>query len=183
MAVNASSYIPTVAAALTRNRDQCSFPFNARPQASTAYVRFVWLSGDLSLSDLFVLQVGSLSTANPRFVLDINAGSCRVLHINAAGTVKSSSVSGASLVTGNTVEMRGILNADGSVQLGLTISGGAETLGAASAAQVLPQAWASPNLSVNSAGSIAVNFCAYRNVLVLAGVLPLQTCRAIAGVA
>ena len=52
----------------------------------------------------------------------------------------------AAPVLGDTVELRGVLYADGSVALGQTINSGAEVLTAPSAALALSPAWAAPTL-------------------------------------
>lgn len=183
MALAASSYIPTAAAVLTRNRDQVTFPFPARPQPLTMYVRLIWLSGDTN-TDLFILSVGSAAITTPRIVLDISGNSFRVLRQNDfVNPNRNQTVAVGGLAIGDTVELRGVMNSDGSVTLGVSRNGGAESVAGPSSPMAIPTAWAAQILMINSAGTAAVNFCAYRNILVVAGVQSLQTMRAWAGVA
>jgi len=182
MAFAHSSVIVNTGATLdTRARDQLAFPFLSRPQVMTAYVRFVWLAGDIT-NDLFVLQVGNNIPANPRFVLDITGGNFRVIHINATGSNVSSTTSAAALAYGDTVEMRGTLLATGSVQVGVSRNGAAEVAGSPSGALLLPEKWATVLLMVNSSGTAVVNFCAYRNIEIVAGIRTMQEMRARAGI-
>lgn len=175
-----TSFIRTSGASTdTRTRDQLSRTFTARPQAMTVYVRFQVRNNDFAVNK-FYLQVGSLTTTTPRLLLD-HASTFRVLHQNSGGNVNST-VSASSVLLGDIVELRGVLNANGSVLLGMARNGGSETVGSTSAAKPLATAWAQQNVILNSAGTLAVNFCAYTHIRIVRRVRDLQYMRKLAGV-
>lgn len=189
MAFAASSYIPTAAAVLTRNREQCSFSFLPRPQAMTIYIRFIEQGTVLLPAALFgrILHIGDSLTAQ-NFIMIVGSGSFYRSYYNARGVNAQSTVPVAPNI-GDQVELRFTLTSAGVSQLNQSINGAAETSGAAGAAIALPLAWINASaatdelLRLNSIGSVGVGFCAFRNVVVVAGVQSLQAMRSIAGVA
>jgi hypothetical protein len=77
---------------------------------------------------------------------------------------------------GDRMEVRAVLNADGSVQLGASKNGGAETLGSASAANALAAAWSTPTLvSVGCIGANGQGNILLRSLIISAGVQDLAT--------
>ena len=183
MALFASSYIPTVAASVTRNADAISFPFGAIPQAMTVYIRWIEQHADFT-TQRFLIQIGSLAATNPRFVVDHNSFGTQIAttYFNAAGTTVSSVVT-SGLTIGATAEARAVLNSIGSVLLGVSVNGGVESLGSASAALALPQTWLNPNLVIGAAGTLAVEYAAYVRVIITRGVQSLAVMQRLAAVA
>lgn len=120
----------------------------ARPQACTLYADFI--EGETAPwgADYRVLQVGSAGGGDARLMLrrdTTGSGDLYIVeYVNAAGTSRSSSVD-INPAWGNRIRLRGVLNSDGSVQVGAmkdTGSGfGAETVGSASSALALPASW------------------------------------------
>lgn len=127
----ATSYIPTVATAQTRAADALSAPFAGAWQAMTVYARIVSEMGTgFSAGTYF-----SLKSAAATPVLSLNrdtTGNYRLSHDNGSAVVHGAV--GAAATRGNIIELRGIVYADGSVQAGISINGGAESIGAVSAA-------------------------------------------------
>lgn len=179
MSFTHSSVIVTAAATDTRTRDQLAFSFTARPQAMTTYIRFVE-QGTVQKSGSVLLQIGSNGTTNPRIVIDCTGSFYRCFHLNSVGASVSATLA-VNPTFGQTIEIRLVLNANGSVMLGQSIAGGAETTTATSSALVLPTLWASQHLMVNSAGTAGVGFNAFRNIEIAQGVRTMQQMRVVAG--
>lgn len=181
MASAPTSYMPTVAAVDTRTKDQLSFAFTARPQAMTFYVRFVEGGTVTMAANTKVIHVGASGATNPFLAIETSGSFYRVRRTNGLGTAVTSTLAAAPSV-GQLVELRAVLNADGSVQIGQSIAGAAETTGAASSALALDQAWSGQLLWVNSVGTASVGIIAVRNIETMAGARTLQEMRVRAGV-
>ena len=180
MSATVSSYIPTASGTDARTRDALSFSFNARPQASTAYVRFIELGTILGASNDRVIQYGD--GGNPNFRIDIGTAVYRVVHNNGEGSSVSASLAAAPAI-GDIVELVGQLNADGSVVLIQSINGAASTTTTASSGIALAQAWEATNLYINSATTTTrVGFNAFMNIVVIRGAHSLARMRRFAGV-
>ena len=183
MAFAHSSVIVTGAAVDTRTRDQLSFVFNARPQSLTLYVSCIILNDDVaSGSNRAIIQIGSSNSTNPRLVLDAISSTWRWIILNEISNSVQSTVSTSGLTVGDRYEFRGVVNSNGSVQLGVVRNGGAESLGSASGALTLTTAWTLPIIWFNSIGTVSTYFAAYRNVHIMAGVKTMQEMRRLAGV-
>lgn len=151
MASFSSPYIKTSTAAVSRGADTLYLPYNYAPAATTFYAKFID-QGTLSTSSVRAFGITSAADASPRVLVFVSGGVWTAFHGNGTTNVLASS--GASLPTiGQTVELRLILGADGSVRLGQSVNGGAETLGAASAANAFAGAWSAPQLYLNSGGT------------------------------
>jgi len=178
MAQAHSSIIVTTVAVDTRTRDTLQFPFLARPQSLTVYVRFVELDALTANTALRgILQVGSVNSTNPRLTLYWQPSAYTLLFgngITAASTVGNSS---AAVNTGDTIELRAILPATGAAQLGTTVNGGAETVSSAMSARLLPPAWTTNAILFNAFDTTSQGHIAYRNVEIMAGVRTLQEMR------
>lgn len=184
MAFHASSYIKTTTVAVQRVRDQLVFPFTARPQAMTAYIRFVVGYPGIAATDRALIQVGNNATTAPRWYVAVSgngtAAALQGQYLNGNSTV-TCTISSLTFTTGVTWEVRVTLTAAGVFQIHYSIAGTAEVSGTATSALVLPTAWASQHLMVNSAGTVGVNLAAYRNIWVGRGIHDLDACRRFAG--
>ena len=179
----ASSYIPTGGATATRNADVLPLPFPARPQAMTVYVRFVELGTIKDPAGDFpgIFHIGGPATVNdPRFEIQESGGKYQLRHDN--GIINVTATLAAASDIGDLVELRGVLNADGSVQMGQSINSAAETTTAVSDAAVLGPAWHTPRIYINSRGEERFGFIALRNLVFHRGVQSLETMRRLAGV-
>lgn len=143
-----SSIIRTTGSTASRSADVPYLPFTAPPQAMTAYVRFFEMGTVLAASGDRILQIGLTSPAtDPRFfIADTGGGFYRVGHDN--GTAEAFSTMAAAPTFGQLVELRAVLNANGSVQLHQSIDGAAEVSASASSAPSggLAAAWAGERL-------------------------------------
>jgi hypothetical protein len=178
MAVTLSSYIPTAASALTRNVDALSFPFPARPQAMTIYLRGFYrgFQSDTSGTNPRIFAIGSVNVAPCLF---INLSPAASFQIRSRTGTNLSSSPNITATVGDVMELLAVLNTNGSVQLTQVLNNGAASVGAASAATPLPQAWLVPTVFLNLSGNSGFD---YLNLMMLAGVQPLATMRTRAGV-
>ncbi len=181
MAANVSSYIATTGTSASRNADQISFSFLARPQSLTAYVRFVELGSMLASSAMRILHIGLLATTNPRFDIYFS-GTNHALAIVTASTSRTSVLAGSLPALGDVVELRGTIASNGAIQLHRAINGGSEESATATAALVLPTAWAGTNLILNNEITTRIGTVGVLNVLLLRGVQTLETMRQVIGI-
>lgn len=185
MALSASSYIKTTAAAVARVRDQLSFPFTAKPQAMTIYVRFLVQYPGIAATDRALVQVGNNATTNPRWYLAVSgtgsAGALQSVYHNGITSV-TNTIQPLTLTPGVIWEVRGTLTETGILNQHYSIAGAAEVSGSQNSALALPTAWASQHVMINSAGTAGVNWQAYTHVLVARGIVGRETCRQMVGV-
>jgi len=173
-----SSYIKTAAAAVQRVRDQLSFPFTARPQAMTVYIRFVEL-GSVQANLSRVIHIGNTATTLGRLFISSNGSFYQITHGN--DTSSQTATLAAAPSYGSLVELRGVLNANGSVLLGQSVAGAAETTTATSATLSMSSYWGTATIWFNSVGASGVGFVALRDVKIVAGVHTMQEMRVWAG--
>jgi len=168
----ASSYIPTTTVAVTRSADALSFAFNGLPRALTVYAKFA--NGGRSTNDAGaagIVDVGG-NGVTPRFLL---------YHYNAGWYADHSavySVCNVPLASGDTVECRGVLNANGTAVSGVSVNGAVETTNATSYALTLEAAWNSANLYVNRYDSGSIGYAAFQSIRIAAGSLTMAQMRA-----
>jgi hypothetical protein len=175
-----SSYKPTTVSAFTRQMDQMTFPLAAPPQAMTIYAHFIeraqpnWGTPDGAESRVFnVASSGSRLQAWKVNTQDTYAFE----HVDGAGSV--SSTIDLSPTRGDRIELRYILNTDGSVQLAGSKNGGAESVGIQSAARTLPSTWGEQVLHVGSLGATGAGNIALYKLIGVRGVRSLAECRAV----
>lgn len=168
-----SSYIKTEAATVSRAVDSCPLDFPHAPQEMTVYCRFRELGTADSNGWIFQLADPGSVHSMP---LDATGGFYRLRHFGTSGS--SASTLGVAPAIGDLVELRGILNTDGSVQIHQSINGAAEVAAAAGSASPLAAAWNENRLYIgyNKTGNHGFN--AFRNVLILRGTKTLDDCRA-----
>ncbi|NUO62436.1 MAG: hypothetical protein HOQ34_02570 [Gemmatimonadaceae bacterium] len=159
---SASSYIATGAATASRAADALSFPFTLAPQEMTFYLRFVERGGNV------LLNIGKTDFSRPRLLIYAGSTGYRIQHDRSA-TSAPQSVAAAYPTAGQLCELRGVLYADGSVQIGQSVNGGAETIAARSSAAPLASAWSDSVISFGSIGGSS------------GGVLPLLAWKAAKG--
>lgn len=176
MADHVSSYMPTGGAVVTRAADSLKFTLSARPQAMTAYLRFMD-NGTRNTAGL-ILRFGSSDTAaDPRLQIDAASTGYRITHDNGTSSVTATTPALGAL--GDSVELMGTLSAAGAVQLTQSINGGTTAQSAQSGGITLGQTWAASQVWVNdSSGYIGL-----RNLAVSRGVQSIATMRRLAGVA
>jgi hypothetical protein len=185
-AVVPSSYIPTAASTVTRNADSLYFPFTAPPQALTVYVRGVERERPSVVppASQYIVHIGgsTVSTAaRYSLVRSSSVAGYRAIHQSVAGLVQSGSV-GSGTLRGDSIELRATLSTSGIAQPHVSITGGAEASGSASAASALDGSWADTRIWLAGTNGGDSMF-AYTHVIVTSGEQTMDTMRQLAGVA
>lgn len=172
-----TSLMLSSAAAATRSDDTLFSDFTAPPQEMTVYVKFVE-RGTIDIANARVFEIGSAASGDPRFGVNRQSGGFyQLFHDN--GTTVPTAVLAAAPSVGDTVELRAVLNADGSVLLGQSINGGTETTASGSPAATLQAAWADTRLYINSAGTSNQGVNAFAAIKVSAGIKTLAEMRSL----
>lgn len=172
--VNDSSPIATAAASVARTSDLFSSTFILPPQAQTLYAKIIE-QGTIGLSASKIMQLGD--AANPRLIILASAaGFYEALHHN--GTTQVLGVLAAAPVKGDTVELRLVLFADGSVQCGQSVNGAAETVSARSAANAVNAAWSATHLWIGSESTASQGITAFQAVKISVGIRTMGEMRA-----
>jgi hypothetical protein len=167
-----------------RRADSFYADFPYPPQAMTLYVKFVergTLAGAIPSSER-VVHIGSTSSVGyPRFLLYAHPdGVYKCAHDNGTTTVVAGTTSTLSATSyGDVVELRGVLNADGSVTIGQSINSGTEETSTDSTAVTLGTAWADTRIWINSVGSAFYGVSQYRSVKVARGAKTMAEMRAL----
>lgn len=173
-----TSPILTTTTTATRNVDNLTATFAYRPVSMTCYAKYVAEHIDAG-AFAALLHVGA-SSSSPGFFIEANAGDGKPLcgHTNAAGTAVSAST-GSAPTAGQIVEMRGVLQSDGSVISAQSIAGGTESVSAASGALALSASWTTTTLRLGSIETVQPHAMGLTNALVLSGVRSMDSCRAL----
>lgn len=183
MPLFASSPILTGAAPVTRKADSVVITYGGLPQAMTLYADFVECGG------VFVVNSSILAVsygATPQLIIQSNGTNYQVAYSNTVtgGSVYVSSSLAVAPAIGQRCELVATMTAAGIVQIQQSISGGAISTAAPSAAAVLRPSWGGANLSLGGGGNgvLAVKGgVAMLNALIEAGVQSFATMRALAG--
>lgn len=177
-----TSLILTSGTALTRKAEVLTFPFKARPQAMSAYVRFVERGTIADPNGRFVWQIGGYGSNNSIMVLhESNVGFYRLYYRTSSGSNVARATLAAAPTYGQTVELLATISAAGVIALTQSINGATATTAAGNATYVLPAAW---NNSVLTLGGTNMGpATAFRDIAIARGVLSLNAMRRLAGVA
>lgn len=161
-------------AAGARAADLLSWPFLASPQAMTIYVRFIE-NGTIGLADARVLTIGSSALAAPYLYLYSNGTTYRATHHNGSTAVTAAMGSAPGL--GARVELRVVLNANGSVAISQSVNEGAETATVTSSVSSLAAMWSAGTVWLNGEAAATAGIGLYRTLKIAAGVRSLADCR------
>lgn len=165
---SASSYIATSSAADTRQAGAGYGAYTHAPQAMTVYVK-MQEAGGLPLTSGCVFHIGDANvTTDPRLVIDSTGSFFRLTHDN--GTTARTATLAAAPARDQLVELRAVLNADGSILLGQSLDEGAESVTATSSTAPLGSAWANTRLYIGSGGSSNQGLNPIIELCVVAGV-------------
>jgi hypothetical protein len=179
--VNVSSYISSGVAAGTRDSDKLRWPFTSVPQPLTVYVRFVE-RGTINVVSALILQIGDSGNSHPQLVIIRNPSLADygAWWTNASAVARSTAVVAAPAI-GDIVELRFVVNADGSVQLSQSINGAAEVGGSISAtlAGYPPTAWSGQILHLNGLNGSFVGLNGFQAVKLQHGLQTLAYMRAL----
>tara|TARA_Y100000401_G_scaffold99930_1_gene88538 strand:+ start:1353 stop:2633 length:1281 start_codon:yes stop_codon:yes gene_type:complete len=160
--------------------------FVAPPQAMTVYAKVM---GDAGLDESAstsggnngLVHIGSTgASTDPRLSLYSTVGTNFVFMHDNGTNERSSTISSSAAVWGDTVELRGVLNADGSVVLGQSINAGAETTGSTSSTSAVDaDAWAADRIYIGSLGTANQGVAVVYAVKVARGVQTMAQMRAL----
>jgi len=160
----ATSYIPTIAAAATRNADQWSIPYTHAPMAASYAVRFIeqgmppWVTAAGVSPRIFELG----GTGAPRlYILKVIGADTYLLGHNPVTGSTALATLDLNPAHGDLIELVAELYADGAVRLHGRKNGGAITSTAKSAAQPFAAAWAAATLRIggqDAAGTGDIGF-------------------------
>lgn len=170
-----SSIISTTTTAVTRQQDATSSIFSAQPQPMTIYLRFMNLGSTLTNGQPVLFSLGSLGTPAALQIWCDAASSLKFSYFNNSGTQAVTLACAAQL--GDLVEVRGVLAADGSFTLGISINGGTEVTGTSLGGPGIPATWSQLSLALSDAGSVD-NAAAWQSVRIAGGAPSLPQMRA-----
>lgn len=183
-AIVPSSYIKTEGLVVSRNADSLYFPFTAAPQAMTVYVRGVERGTRLE-PGAYIWQV-SQTNNNPRVHLNRTVGTARMQFQTVSSAAAFSTVSAPTPSGdpnfGDLCEFRSILSGNGNLNLGVSLNGGAESLGTPVSGTALEAAWSGQRLWIGTNGAGAVGLFGFTHVAIAQGEQSLATMRQLAGV-
>lgn len=172
----ATSLMLSSAAAATRSADTLFFNFTAPPQEMTVYVKFVE-RGSLGINNARLVAFGSAAAGDPRFFISEVGDKWSVGH-DIGATVSAATLATAASV-GDAVEIRAVLNADGSVLIGQSLNSGTEETATDATTQTLQSAWADTRLYINSAGTVVRGVNAFAAIKVARGTKTLAEMRSL----
>lgn len=172
--VNDAPALDLSRAAGARAADSLSWPFLAAPQTMTIYVRFVE-NGTIGIADARVLSIGSAALAAPYLYVFSNGTVYRATHHNGSTAVTATMGSAPGL--GARVELRVVLNANGSVAISQSVNEGAETATVTSSSASLAGMWGGATLWLNGEAAATAGIGLYRTLKIAAGVRSLADCR------
>lgn len=182
-----SSPIQSEASAAARVADSLYFPFNAVPQALTAYVRQIntgsWINTGVTRR---YFRLGSQSVGVPPYLEMVGSSAnlaLGVTYANSPGSVSSFIGSGLASPLGTVVETAALFAADGAVTAIKAVDGGTPPVsGTPSAAHPVASAWALARLALAGFSS-GETPSAITHVVVAAGTKTMEEMRALAEVA
>lgn len=157
--------------------------FVAVPQAMTVYAKVMGDAGlDESASESNgLVHIGSTgASTDPRVSLYAVSGTNFIFAHDNGTNERTSTIASSAAVWGDTVELRGVVNANGSVLLGQSINAGTETTGSTSATSVVnADAWAADRIYIGSRGSNNQGVAVVYAVKVARGVQTMAQMRAL----
>lgn len=163
----ATSYIKATGTSVSRSGESLYLPWAYGPRQMTLLANVVDL-GTSQVGSARFLEITGATSVNPRFILDTTGtlGAVQVFHGNAT-TAVSAGLLGATL--GASEKFRALLNANGSVQLGMAVNGAAEVVSATTAANPLAAQWAAINQRLwigcpGGGAGAASGFAAFRSL-------------------
>lgn len=140
---------------------------NILPQAMCWMVDFVE-NGGLGTVSGGVAYLGVDAATGARIYIDSTGTQYRATYTDGT-TTRTATMTGAAPTSGQRVRLRLILSSTGTIQIGQSINGGAETLPAASAATTLPATWGGTVFRLNAVGTANYGANIYLGVVVMWG--------------
>lgn len=167
----ASSYRQSTSSAATRNKDDYSTDFEHGPQALTVYADFIERGTVVESSSGRVL---SISDAAPLFNVQESGGFYRAIYNN--GSQSSTATLSAAPNLDDRVEIRAVLNDDGSVIIGQSIGGASESTATGSGA-TLQRSWGARTFVFGNQTGTTPAYEGLMRVRVATGVRTMQEMR------
>ncbi len=165
-----------VDASETKNADTWYGTYTPLPQELTVYVKMIEAGSVRDAVDGGIVHIGGASAAgDPRFVLQAAGGFYQANHDN--GTTNPIATLAAAPSWGDTVELRAVLNADGSVDIGQSINSAAETTATDATTATLGAAWNDTQLYLGSLGTSGHGVNPIISVKVVSGVRTMAEMR------
>jgi hypothetical protein len=160
------------------NTESLYWDYPAIPQAQTAYIRFVE-RGSLAIASARLFHIGhqTSETTDARFYVDSTGSFYRVTHDN--GTTVPTATLAAAPSTTDVVEIRAVLNADGSVLIGQSINSAAESTANDATAATLQGTWAGEYLHLGGVGSAVDGNAEFQALKIAAGVRTMAQMRTV----
>ena len=181
MASFASSYHQTSGGSATRARDQGSFSYTPRPQVMSVYVKFIERGTVNGLINTKVLYIGNAGGTGGFFAIQAaGSNNYRIKHVTSTSLVTSTFASG-NPSRGDTVEIVGQLNSNGSVKGLMSVNSGAEVTTSTSSALTLEQTWGGQLLWLNSTSTSNVGYNLFLAVALFRGIRTMDQMRRLAG--
>jgi hypothetical protein len=176
-----SSYIPTVASTATRAVDTLYYDYPTPFQEMTVYAKF---QEELDTAGR-IFQIGDgTRDSDPRLYAILNFGDGRIGAQYDNGTAVSTSNSSATHTSTDIVELRVVMNADGSIQAYVTVNGGTEvasSTGAVPSGGIVTRP-SGQRLYLGTNGNDPKDGVAFRGFTIAKGIRTLTQMRGIAGV-
>lgn len=161
---------------VSKAADSAYMPFDVEPQAMTIYTRF-FERGSLNL----VSRIWTIGNASDAYLgVLCGGGTYDLYHNNGVSSVSKSTPGGVAL--NDLVELRACVYADGSVQIGQSVNGGAEVVSTVSAALGFDTAWGDAKCWIGCVDNIVHGMMALTHHRVEQGTRDLATMRVLAGV-
>ena len=140
---------------------------NVLPQAMCWMIDFVE-NGGLGTASGGVAYLGNTGATGARVYIDSSGTQYRAIYTDGT-TTRTCTMTGTAPTSGQRVRLRLILTSSGTVQLGQSINGGAETLPSATAATTLPATWGGTVFYLNSVGTANYGANIYLGSVVMFG--------------
>jgi len=172
-----TSYAPTAAAAVTRAAETVYWPYTAKPQVETIYVKFIEGGTAQSTAGDRIIHTGAANAAtDPRAGIETSAGEYQAFYDDGTTTATAKAVAAPSM--GDLVELRWTVSAAGVLTLGQSIKGGAEaTVNSTATVVVTRPSFAAARLYLNSGGTSLQGHNSYIAVKRATGAQNMQAMR------
>jgi hypothetical protein len=148
-----SSPIPTNGASVTRNADNWQLPFAWPPQEMAFYLKYVEQSNGNAVAATRIFQVGKVDNSNGKLVAYRPAQTAWRHSANDVTFVEA--LTGVTPAVGDIVELRCLIFQDGSVQVGIVVNGGVETVSARTAAKAFDPSYTDVIMHIGGLGGAA----------------------------
>ena len=149
------------------------------PCEMTVYVKGIEHGSVDSGSNAGLVHIGNAANSGARFRIDSTTSSSGYRAVHHNGTDIVTATASGTITPGQEYELRAVLSADGSVAIGQSIAGAAETVSTGTTANAMPTAWANPRIYLNSRGTNDRAVALIRSVKVARGTKSMREMRSL----